>query len=54
MHIYILGLYWSIFCLVYSLKHLIYLILALYAAPQFSLCVKQAVLSPVSLKLPSR
>ena len=35
-------------------KLLIYLILALYAAPQFSLCLKQAVLAPVSLRLPSR
>ena len=31
-------------------KILIYLILALYAAPQFSLCLKQAILAPVSLR----
>ena len=28
-------------------KFLIYLILAVYAAPQFSLCLKQAVLPPI-------
>ena len=33
-------------------KLLIYLILPLYAAPQFSLCLKQAVLAPVSLRPP--
>ena len=32
---------------------LIYLILPLYAAPQFILCLKQAVLAPVSLRPPS-
>ena len=34
-------------------KLLIYLILALYAAPQFSLWLKQPVLGPVSLRAPS-
>ena len=33
-------------------KNLIYLKLALYAAPQFSLCLKQAILAPVFLRPP--
>ena len=33
-------------------KLIIYLILTLYAAPQFSLCLKQAVSAPVSFKTP--
>ena len=35
-------------------KLLIYLIRTLYAAPQFSHCLKQVVLAPVSLRPPSR
>jgi len=43
-----LSMIWNKLCIY------IYLILTLYAAPQFSLCLKQAVLAPVSLRPPSR
>ena len=36
--------------MIYSKKLLIYLLLVLYAAPQFSLFLKQTVLAPVSLR----
>ena len=34
-------------------KKLTYLILTLYEDPQFSLCLKQAILAPVTLRDPS-
>ena len=40
--------------MIYSLEnYLIYLVWTLYAAPQFSLCLKQAVLAPVTLSPPA-
>lgn len=38
-------------CMIYKSKLFIYLTLALSSAPQFSLCVQQAVLAPVSVRL---
>ena len=40
--------------MIYSLKPLfIYLLLDFYAAPQFILCLKQAILAPAPLRHPS-
>lgn len=47
------GALMEYFCMIYSFKKLlIYRILALYTAPQFSLCPKQAVLAFISLRPP--
>lgn len=52
MHISRSIFYWNIFADL-QIKKCIYLILAVYAAPQFSLCLKQAVLASLSLRPPS-
>lgn len=50
---FILGLL-EYLCMIYISKNLIQVRLILYTAPQLSLCLKQAILSPLPLLFPVR